>query len=81
MMEFSDFANIVQTGGHTALMCCLWFLYQNWQNGKQSLEVLKAIQTQIESNTAQAAKTETRVNALHDEVIALPMNVLRVIRK
>lgn len=84
MMEFGDIATLIQTGGHTALMVLLWLVYQNWRTATKSLSTLQAIEHSLNAQAVAqkdfATRFETKVDNLHNDVIELPVNIMRVIK-
>lgn len=79
-MEFSDIAALIQTGGHSALMILLWFVYQNWRTASKSLETLKTIADQLEDSEKRQERLYAKIDTLHTDVLELPVNLMRVLK-
>jgi hypothetical protein len=79
-MEFADIAAIIQTGGHSALMVLLWFVYQNWRTSAKALETLQAIAGKLDDAAKTQERTVDKIDALHVDVIELPVNLMRILK-
>jgi hypothetical protein len=84
-MEFGDLLSFIHTGGQSAMMILLYFVFQNWRIQSKALKVLESIDgklTEQKQLQADVARTITnKIDDMHDQVIALPMNILRTTRK
>jgi hypothetical protein len=80
-MELKDIIDLVHTGGNTAMIVLLYLVYQNGRIAAKSLETLKAMAAKLEASAGTVGKIETKVDTVHDAIVALPLNILRGIRK
>lgn len=79
--SFSDIAGYIHTGGQSALVLILWIVWQGVKKAAAVVKTLEDIRDQLKaqnSTTLQIAQdVDRKLDAIHNAVIEMPMNVFR----
>jgi len=84
-MEFKDIADIIHTGGQGALLLIVWIVWLGAKRISIAIDTLEEIRAALVTNGVESTKSHVdildKLDKVHDNMIALPLNILRVNKK
>lgn len=80
-MEFKDLLEIAKSGGAPLILALIWIAYRTGKLAQQATGLLEEIRDHLKTGREEikiaAARQETKLTALHDDVTSLPLEIYR----
>jgi hypothetical protein len=80
-VTFDDIAAYIHTGGQSALLFLVWFVYVGAKRIDKALRTLTDIHQLMVNGRAEQKEAmreiERKIDAVHDELHSLPLNLIR----